>query len=240
MLLSGCGAINAPGRSIGTQLDSAVPKSILDLPLTDSSGRTRRLSDFAGKVLVISDGMTLCQETCPLDTATVVETARQVDADGYGANVQFLTITVDPARDTVPQMAAYRSLYAAAGSVPDWAVLTGTPSNIGRLWKYLGVYTKKVPQDDPPPKNWRTGAPLTYDIEHSDEVFFLDRDASERFVLEGPPVVQNKSEIPKVIYHFLNTSGRQKLHHPEPTDWTEAQALQVLSWLLNKRVSSSS
>lgn len=244
LLLSGCGSIKpikAPGRNVGTQLDARIPKAIGNLAFTDSTGRVRRLSDFAGKVLVISDGMTLCQETCPLDTTTVVQTARQLDADGYGAKVQFVTITVDPVRDTVPQIAAYRKLYTSRSGAPaNWTVMTGSSANIKRLWKYLGVYIKKVPQGNPPPKNWRTGKTLTYDVEHSDEVFFLDGKGNERFILEGAPVVQNKSDIPKVMYHFLTKHGRQKVGHPEATDWTEGQALQVLSWLLNKRVSSSS
>lgn len=238
LLLAGCGSVPAPGTNVGTQLDQAVPQSILDMPLKDTTGQVRHLSDYAGKVVVISDGMTLCQETCPLDTTTVVQTARQLDADGLADKVQFLTITVDPVRDTVPQIAAYRKLYAVSGQPANWTVLTGAPKDIKRLWKHFGVYTKKVPQDDPPAKNWRTGQTLSYDIEHSDEVFFLDGKGHERFVLEGPPVVQNKSDIPKVMYHFLSKEGRQDVAHPQATDWTQGQAVQVLSWLLNKNLSS--
>lgn len=240
LVLSGCGSVKAPGTNVGTQLDAAVPKPIMNMPLKDTTGAVRHLSDFAGRVVVISDGMTLCQETCPLDTATVVQTARRIDAAGLGGKVEFLTITVDPVRDTVPQIAAYRKLYAGSGGLSNWMVLTGSAGDVHRLWKYFGVYTQKVPQGSPPAKNWRTGKTLTYDIEHSDEVFFLDDKGNERFILEGMPVVQNKSEIPKVIYHFLSRHGRRNVGHPKPTDWTEGQALQVLSWLLNKQISASS
>lgn len=238
LLLAGCGSVPAPGANVGTQLDQAVPESIMNVPLTDTTGRVRHLSDFAGKVVVISDGMTLCQETCPLDTTTVVQTARRLDAAGLGDKVQFLTITVDPARDTVAQIAAYRKLYEVAGRPGNWTVLTGAPDDLKRLWKHFGVYAKKVPQPDPPAKNWRTGQTLSYDIEHSDEVFFLDGKGHERFVLEGPPVVQNKADVPTVMYHFLSKHGRNNVAHPQPTDWTQAQAVQVLSWLLNKKIGS--
>ncbi|GAB3918026.1 hypothetical protein GCM10011575_42500 [Microlunatus endophyticus] len=237
LTLAGCGAVKAPGVNVGTRLEAAVPEAILDLPLDDTAGVVRHLSSFSGRILVISDGMTLCQETCPLDTTTVVQTARRLDAAGLGSKVEFLTITVDPVRDTVPQIAAYRRLYTRAGQVPDWTVLTGSAADVARLWRYFGVYTKKVPAEDPPPVNWRTGKPLTYDIEHSDEVFFIDAAGSERFVLEGPPVVRDRSDIPKTIYHFLDEDGRHDLAHPPSTDWTEAQALQVLSWLLDRHVS---
>ncbi len=246
LLLSGCGAataptgqsVKAPGNSVGTQLDGAIPDSILQLPLTDAGGQVRHLADYAGMVLVISDGMTLCQETCPLDTATVVQTAARLESQGLGRRVQFLTITVDPARDTVPQIAAYKKLFTHAGKPSNWTVLTGSPSDVHRLWNYLGVYVKKVPSSSV--KNWRTHQPLSYDIEHSDEVFFLDRRQHERFILEGVPVVRNKSDIPAVIAHYLDKSGRHNLAHPEPTAWTEGQALQVVGWLLNKRIDSHS
>lgn len=239
LVLAGCGTIKAPGNDVGTQLDAKLPTSIQNLPFTDPTGLVRHLSDYRGKVLVISDTMTLCQETCPLDTATVVQTADQLDADGLGAKVQFLTITIDPVRDTVPQIAAYHKLFAASGRPANWTMLTGSRADVSRLWKYFGVYIKKVPSDHPAPKNWRTGATLTYDLEHSDEVFFLDGQAHERFILEGMPVVRKKSEIPQVIYHFLSKDGRQNVAHPKATAWTEQQALDVLSWLLNKRAKSA-
>ncbi len=116
MLLSGCGggstaAPSPPARSVGTRLDAAVPKSILALPFTDSQGHVRHLSDFAGKLLVLSDSMTLCQESCPLDTAGVVQTAREVAKAGNAHGAEFLTVTVDPQRDTPRRLAAYRKLF---------------------------------------------------------------------------------------------------------------------------------
>ena len=58
---------------------------------------------------MISDVMTLCQESCPLDTANVVAAARPVERAGLDSKVVFLSITIDPGRDTVAQLAAYRS-----------------------------------------------------------------------------------------------------------------------------------
>lgn len=74
-------------------------------------------------------------------------------------------------------------------------MLTGSPANVNALWTFFGVWRKKTsdPVGASAPKDWRTGAPLTYDVAHSDEVFFLDKRGHERFVLEGPPVAQ-KSE----------------------------------------------
>jgi len=233
--LTGCGggssdpkSVPTPSAGIGTPTNQALPKRILHLPFTDAAGKTVHLSDYAGKTIVISDTMTLCQETCPLDTATIVQTARDEDKAG-NKHVVYLSITVDPVRDTTPQIAAYRKLYSPAPS--NWHMLSGKPADVNALWKFFGVWRKKTTDDDgPAPKNWRTGKPLTYDISHSDEVFFIDKHGHERFILEGPPVA-TKSEIPKTVYTFMSADGHKNVLKPAKTAWTESQAKQVLRWV---------
>lgn len=216
-------------EQIGTPLDSALPASVLHLPLRTSDGRVVRLADFAGKTVALSDATTLCQETCPLDTATIVQTARSEDAAGRGSHEVFLSITIDPERDTVPQMAAYRHLYSPAPT--NWLALTGSPSTVKALWDYLGVWRHKVAEPaSAVPRNWRTGTPLTYDVQHSDEVFFLDPAGHERFVLEGPPYAARAS-LPETLYTFMNAQGHRDVAHPSSSAWTEAQARRVLAWV---------
>ena len=219
-------------------MSAELPRAISALPFEDSSGHRRTLADFAGKVLVISDTMTLCQETCPIDTASLVQIAREADRAGLSRHVEFLTITVDPRRDTPPQLAAYRRLYSPAPS--NWLTLTGTPAHLDTLWKYLGVYHQRVPESDsPPPKNWRTGRPLTYDIEHSDELFFVDPGQKERFILDGMPRLTSRREVPAPLVAFLSAEGRRNLSHSAQTGWSEPQAREVLGWLLGTKASNS-
>lgn len=222
----------SPLAAIGTSTDAALPASVLDLPLVDAFGGPHPLSSFAGKILVISDTMTLCQETCPIDTASVVQTARAAAQAGLSGEVEFVSITVDPQRDQGAQLKAYNALFAPTpASWTSWTSLTGPPAAIKTLWDRLGVYREKVAQENPPPKNWRTGAPLTYDIEHSDEVFFLDARQHERFVIEGPPHLSGKNALPAVLDTFMDDDGHHSLAHPDPTDWTPPQAITVIDWL---------
>lgn len=222
----------APGNDVGTKLGAALPAHILDLPFTTSAGRTVTLRSFAGKVIAVSDMMTLCQETCPLDTATFVQTDRAEQQAGRAQDEVFLSITVDPVRDTPRQLTAYRKLYAPPP--PNWLALTGSQQAVDTLWNYLGVYRKHVPEPaGQVARNWRTGASLTYDVQHSDEVFFLDRRGHERFLLEGPPYATSQS-VPSTLQKFLNKQGRANLATPPSTDWTEAQARGVLDWLRSK------
>jgi cytochrome oxidase Cu insertion factor (SCO1/SenC/PrrC family) len=207
------------------------------MPLVDSDGRTRHLSDFTGMVLVISDSMTLCQESCPLDTSSVVRAARDVEHAGAGSDVEFLTVTVDPRRDTPHRLAAYRKLYRPAPA--DWLTLTGSPTDVRALWKAFGVYVKRVPDDSPAPRDWLTGKPLTYDVEHSDEVFFLDKQQHERFIFDGVPHVAGAASIPRTLYQFMSGEGHRNITHPQGGSWTSKQALDVIGWLDRRQVERS-
>ena len=241
--LAGCGgsakaqSVPAPGPNVGQRIQATLPTSLMHAPLVSSSGRTVHLADFAGKVVVISDVMTLCQSTCPLDTANLVAAARAVEKAGLGGKVEFVSITIDPARDTTARLAAYRKLYTPAPK--DWLTLTGDPATLARLWQVLGVYIQKVPDTPPLPTDWLTGKPLTYDLTHSDELFFLGPQGGERFMLEGPPQVAKGAPVPATILHFMNKQGHDNLAHPDPQEWTLSQELQVISWLTDHRIPAS-
>ena len=182
------------------------------------------LAQLTGRIVVLSDIMTLCQETCPIDTATVVQTARAQDHSGTPP--MFVSLTVDPTRDTRTQLSAYRRLFTKPPR--DWQAWTGSAKNVNALWDYFGVWRKRVP-DGPgaAPRNWRTGAKLTYDVQHSDEVFFLDAAGHERFVLEGAPYAAGGT-VPRKLRAFMDDEGRKNLTDPASTAWTEAQAETVI------------
>jgi cytochrome oxidase Cu insertion factor (SCO1/SenC/PrrC family) len=239
LVLAGCGsgsstaALRPPKYYQGTPLNQSLPAALRKAPFTDSSGRTVHLSDFAGKVVVIQDSMTLCQEACPIDTAALVAAARHYTATASDPDdVVFLTITVDPQRDDPAQLAAYRRQYVGATSqLPQWQLWTGSPAVVSALWKHLGVWVKKVPQDDVV-HNWRTGAKLTYDVDHSDQVFFFDGRLHERYILDGMPSIAkgtDRGTIPKRILGFTSDEGRANAEKMK--GWTAPQADGVLAWI---------
>lgn len=228
----------APTAVAGQQLDLPLSPALLKAPFTTSAGQRVSLASFAGKVVVISDAMTLCQESCPLDTANIVSAARSVEHSAMGSKVEFISITVDPKRDTPAQLAAYRRLFSPAPT--NWILLTASAQTLTALWKRLGVYIKIVPDTPPAPKNWLTGKPLTYDITHTDGVFFLNQQSKERFILAGTPHLAAGDTLPKTLKDFLSAEGRQELAHPEDGFWSSTEVLQVLSWLTQHHIAQSS
>ena len=230
----GTPAVPPPPASVGTITDQAIPDTVLRLPLVDYTGHAMSLASLRGKVLVISDMMTLCQETCPLDTANLVATARAVERAGLGRRVEFASITVDPGRDTPARLAAYRRLFDPVPA--DWTLLTGPASSTDALWHALGVYFQKAPEASPPATDWLTGRPLTYDITHSDLVFFVDGDEHERFTLDGAGHLARGTSLPSTLHKFLDAQGLRNLSNPDSDTWTVPQALQAVSWLTNHRI----
>jgi protein SCO1/2 len=97
-----------------------------------------------------------------------------------------------------------------------------------------------VAEGTPPAKNWRTGQTLTYDLDHANEVFFVDASGNERFLLDGAAYVKPGTTVPKALVQFLSSDGHQQLTNPDAGSWTVPQALGVVSWLAGTEISGAS
>jgi protein SCO1 len=234
LIVAGCGAAppGAPPQSLGTAIDIPVSPSVLDLPLITASGAKTSLGAYRGKIVVLGDFLTLCQEICPSTSADFRQMAQSVSAAGNAGKVVFLEVTVDPQRDTTARLAAYRKLFDAPS---DFVLATGTPADLARLWKFFGVFYQRTKEDSPPASDWLTGQPLTYDVAHQDAVVFLDAAGHERFVILGNPDARNEP-VPTTIRRFLSDEGRKNLADPGQFAWTPADGLQVASWLAGEQI----
>lgn len=208
-------------------MDQPVPASITSLPLTTDTGEATTLAAFHGKIVVLADFMTLCQETCPLTTANLLQMDKAVTAAGLADRVQFVELTVDAARDTPVRLAAYRKVISGPDNL---SLLTGTQATVDAIWQYFGVWYKKVPEKDPPGTDWQTGQPLTYDVEHQDVLVYLNEQGLQRFLLIGAPNATGAPLAP-ALRTFLNDEGRENLENPDASTWTADQALTVVAWL---------
>ena len=228
-VLAACGSSGGdpppPSASQGIVQNRAIP----DIPLISSSNATTSLAAYRGKYIVMAPFLSLCQDECPLVTGAFIALQRDVKAVGLGAKVVFMEITVDPGRDTPARLTAYAREFGA-----DWPMLTGTPTNLDTLWKYLGVSVQIVPEEQPPKTDWLTGTPLTYDVNHTDGYFLIDPSGNERFSDSNAPNLHG--HLDPALSGLLNSGGLHNLNHQANPSWTLSDALSSISWLVGQNI----
>jgi protein SCO1/2 len=116
-----------------------------DFTLTKQDGKRLRLKELRGKVLAITFIFASCADTCPLLTAKLAGLQSRLGA-AFGSRVFFLSITLDPERDTPQVLTRYAKAYKA--NPAGWAFLTGTPAEIRNVAKLYGIYYKKSSHGD--------------------------------------------------------------------------------------------
>ena len=116
-----------------------------EFTLTTQDGKRLALKDLRGKVLAITFIYASCTDTCPLLTAKMSGIQDRLGS-AFGPKVSFLSITVDPERDTPEVLKRYAEAHKA--SPTGWAFLTGTRTEIRDVAKHYGIYYKKTPRGD--------------------------------------------------------------------------------------------
>ena len=219
-----------PKPTDGTVFDRAVPESTAAIPLVDQAGRTVTLASLRGKTVVLVDFLSLCQEVCPLTSANVREVSQALDAAHLSGDVQILEATVDPQRDTPQRLAAYQKLFGARDG---WSFVTGSATDVAALWKFFGVAYERTPTTaTPQPKDWLTGAPLTYDVDHQDVAVVIGPDGHERWLIDGTPKVSGPSAVPAPLQSFLNDDGHANETAPADPTWTPADVVSAVQYVV--------
>lgn len=133
MLLAGClggneEAVSFNGHQYNPPIDAP------DFTLTDQNGNNISLSDFDGKVVVVAFTYTSCIDVCPIIEANMNYMAGEL-GDSYGEEVVYLSITIDPLRDTPEVLSQY-----VTDNGYDWPHLTSTDFELLKdMWSSWGV-----------------------------------------------------------------------------------------------------
>ena len=92
--------------------------------LRDAAGRSVRLADLRGKVVILNFIYTKCPDVCPLHAEKIADVQSMVNQTPTKQQVQFLTVTTDPKSDTFEVLREYGP---AHGLDPvNWTFLTTT------------------------------------------------------------------------------------------------------------------
>lgn len=116
-----------------------------DFSLTSQDGVRVALRDLRGKVVALTFIYTRCVDTCPLLTEKMVQVQDALGPD-FGARIVFVSITVDPQRDTSAVLKQYAKSHGARLS--GWSFLTGEPSAIRDVTRRYGVVAASGPEGD--------------------------------------------------------------------------------------------
>lgn len=116
-----------------------------EFSLTSQDGGRVTLADFRGKVVAVTFIYTLCTTTCPVLTPMMSFVQDQLGSN-FGTKIAFVSITVDPERDTPQVLKEYAQAFGA--NLAGWAFLTGTPDAIRDVTRRYGVFASKTPNGD--------------------------------------------------------------------------------------------
>jgi len=112
-----------------------------NVELVDQNGRSVKFYDEVLKdnIVVISFIFTNCQSACPLMTRNLTMIRDMMREDERRA-IQFVSISIDPLRDTPSAMKEFAQKHDA--DIDGWLWLTGQPDDVNYVTKRLGSFTE--------------------------------------------------------------------------------------------------
>ena len=116
-----------------------------DFTLTSQDGARVSLLDYRGRVVAVTFIFASCTDTCPLLTDAMVRVQDKLDST-FGSKIAFVSITVDPDRDTPDVLKQYAQNFGA--NLKGWVFLTGDPLAIREVGRKYGVFAKKTASGD--------------------------------------------------------------------------------------------
>jgi cytochrome oxidase Cu insertion factor (SCO1/SenC/PrrC family) len=124
-------AMENPDLDLGTSMDN---KPAPDFKLVNQFGQPMSLSQFRGRVVVLSFEDSECTTVCPL-TTQAMEIAKELLGKA-GSSVQLLGVDANPDATAVSDVKAYS---AAHGMINQWDFLTGSLAQLKSVWSQYNI-----------------------------------------------------------------------------------------------------
>ncbi len=164
-------------RLEGLKIYGRVP----DFTLIERSGRKISLANLKGKVWVAQFFYTYCTDICPLTVPQMgLLHLEYLNDPEFRSAVRFVSITVDPERDTPGVLSKYAERFSSDHDL--WLFLGGDKPGIIRLAQHgfkLGVGE----EPNPPEVAKKTGEEK--ELFHSNRLVLIDRNAQIRGYYSG-------------------------------------------------------
>ena len=187
--------------------------------LTDQDNNSFELASLKGKVVGLTFLYASCPDVCPLVTA-YMKAALELLGDDYPTNVEFLGITVDPARDDPANLSAF-----ATGRDLPWPFLTGPFEELLAVWNAYGIVVQYPPE-----------APYHNHTGHEEEARH-GGESNETEEPEGNHTGHQGYEVGHaVLIYLIDGEGNLRVMLPglPPTDWTAEDLAHDIRLLLEE------
>jgi len=114
-----------------------------NIEVIDQDGQRLKFYDdvLKDKVVAINFIFTNCQGACPLMTRHLT-LVRDLLGPEVGEKIHFVSISIDPIRDTPAAMKEFAETHQADQAA--WRFITGDPDDLAAIVKRLGQYTDDV------------------------------------------------------------------------------------------------
>ncbi|MEI3610752.1 SCO family protein [Pseudogracilibacillus sp. SO30301A] len=133
-----------------------------DVVMETAFGEEFDFTDMPKRVKMIEFMYTQCPDVCPVTTLEMSKLKHELEKEGvFGDEVEFITITIDPKRDTTEVLRDYASRFEVTSSEDGWTFLTGSEENTKKIADALGFLYRD---------------PGSGEIVHSTYTYFLDED----------------------------------------------------------------
>jgi len=125
-----------------------------DVTLTNHLGeKVQFYADLVkDRAVVLNFFYTNCEKTCP-DSNIKIARLRHDLQPAFGRSLRFISISVDPERDTPAVLARYGRMVVAEADnpdMPDWQLLTGSAEDILSIRRQLGMVELNPRKDSDP------------------------------------------------------------------------------------------
>ncbi|MFC4769594.1 SCO family protein [Effusibacillus consociatus] len=153
---------NTQINSLLNQNESSEIRKAPEFALKDLNGKDVKFSDSNGKVRLVYFFYASCDDVCPITTKQMEDVQEKLKEKGiFGKDVQFVSITVDPKRDTENVLKAYANKFNADPS--GWTFLRGDEKETQQIADKFGGHVEKDTDGK---------------FLHSDRLFLVDRNGS--------------------------------------------------------------
>lgn len=148
LLIVWCAAAGATERSAADQLalsQAAIGRPVPEAVFSDTDGKSRRLSEYRGRPLLLSLVFTSCSQSCSVGTRQLDRVVR-IARDALGPDsFAVVTIGFDHAVDSPAAMREYALRHGV--NDPRWQFLSSTdPAGLERLMDAVGFWREPSPR----------------------------------------------------------------------------------------------